>query len=148
MTDLTFPLDRETVMKYIPHRDPLLFIDQVIAADLTHCHARTYTKPTWPGFLGHFPGKPVVPGVLLIEAIAQAGALIVFLRGGHAEDEIIAFSSVEQARFRKPVLPDQHMDIHAEIMRERSGLYKFEGHIDVDGQRVIDVRFSAMKARL
>lgn len=148
MTTHVFPLDRNAVMSFIPHRDPMLFIDSVVTADATSCHARTYTKPTWPVFTGHFPNKPIVPGVLLIESVAQAGALIVCLQGGLKPENVIAFSGVESARFRRPVLPDQHLDIYAEITRQRGGYYKFQGHIDVAGERAIDVQFAAMQMPL
>jgi 3-hydroxyacyl-[acyl-carrier-protein] dehydratase len=143
MSQHSYPLDRETVMAYLPHRDPMLFIDQVISSDGTSIHARTIVDAAWPVFQGHFPDLPIMPGVLLIEATAQAGALIVSLDGGLQDDSFIAFSGVEQAKFRKPVLPGDVLDIHAEILRHRAGYYKFQGHIEVAGKTVVELRFAA-----
>jgi len=138
-----FPLDRLTVQKFLPHRDPMLFIDMVEAADETSIIAQTRVDPDWDVFNGHFPDLPIMPGVLMIETIAQAGALIVCLQGGLRDDSFIAFTGVEEAKFRRSVKPGEVMDIHAEILRHRRGYFKFQGHIDVNGERAVDVKFAA-----
>jgi len=138
-----FPLDRLTVQKFLPHRDPMLFIDKVEVADETSIKAQTRVDPDWDVFNGHFPDLPIMPGVLMIETIAQAGALIVCLQGGLRDDSFIAFTGVEEAKFRRSVKPGEVMDIHAEILRHRRGYFKFQGHIDVNGERAVDVKFAA-----
>jgi len=144
----TFPLDRTAVQSFLPHRDPMLFVDTIVSADDTTILARTHVNPEWDIFKGHFPGLPIMPGVLMIEATAQAGALIVCLQGGLKADNFIAFTGVEAAKFRHSVKPGEVMDIHAEILRHRSGYYKFQGHIDVNGHRALDVKFAATQMPL
>jgi len=143
-----YPLGRDAVMAHLPHRAPMLFIDSVVTSDGRSIHAQTHVDPDWPLFQGHFPTLPIMPGVLLIEATAQAGALIVSLAGGLQDQSFIAFSGVEQAKFRKPVRPGDVLDIHAEILRHRSGYYKFAGHVDVNGARVAELRFAATQMPL
>lgn len=139
----SFPLDRTAVQTFLPHRDPMLFIDRVIGADETTIRAETHVNPDWEIFKGHFPDMPIMPGVLLIETAAQAGALIVCLQGGLKPESFIAFTGVEEAKFRHAVKPGDMMSIQAEILRHRSGYYKFQGHIDVNGERALDVKFAA-----
>lgn len=139
----TLPLDKEGVMALLPHRDPMLFIDRVSHADATTLTAQTFVDPEWPLFQGHFPNLPIMPGVLLIEAAAQAGSLILSLKGAVAKGAFIGFSGVESAKFRRAVNPKDTLDIRVELVRERRGFYKFESVIDVDGERAADVKFSA-----
>lgn len=143
-----FPLDRAAVQTFLPHRDPMLFIDSIVTADETTIQAETRANPDWDIFKGHFPELPIMPGVLLIEATAQAGALIVCLQGGLKADNFIAFAGVEEAKFRRSVKPGEIMDIRAEIVRHRRGYYKFQGHIDVNGERALDVKFAATQMPL
>ncbi len=138
-----FPLNREVVQAYLPHRDPMLFIDNVLEADEVSIKAQTRVNPAWDIFKGHFPDLPIMPGVLMIETVAQAGALIVCLQGGLREDSFIAFAGVEEAKFRRTVKPGENMDIRAEILRHKRGYYKFQGYIDVNGERAVDVKFAA-----
>ena len=138
-----FPLNREVVQTYLPHRDPMLFIDNVLEADDTSIKARTHVNPDWGFFKGHFPNLPIMPGVLMIETVAQAGALIVCLQGGLRVDSFIAFAGVEEAKFRRTVRPGENMDIQAKILRHKRGYYKFQGYIDVNGERAVDVKFAA-----
>ena len=142
------PLNRDAVMRIIPHRDPMLFIDRVLQVDETTITAQTRVDPTWPLFQGHFPELPIMPGVLLIETTAQAGSMIVGLRGDVPEGTFIGFSGVESAKFRRAVKPGDVMDIHVELVRERRGFYKYEGVIDVDGKRAADVKFTAAQMKL
>lgn len=144
----TFPLDRKAVMEVLPHRDPMLFIDSVIRADATTLQAQTRVDPDWPVFQGHFPDLPIMPGVLLIETIAQAGSLILGLKGAVAEGMFIGFTGVEQAKFRRAVMPNDVLDIHVELTRERRGFFKFEGRIEVAAERVAEVKFAAAQMSL
>ena len=121
----------------------MLFIDNVLEADDTSIKARTHVNPDWEFFKGHFPNLPIMPGVLMIETVAQSGALIVCLQGGLRTDSFIAFAGVEEARFRRTVRPGEIMDIQAKILRHKRGYFKFQGHIDVNGERAVDVKFAA-----
>lgn len=138
-----FPLDRKAVMAILPHRDPMLFIDTVLTADETSITARTFVDPHWPVFKGHFPDFPILPGVLLIETIAQAGSLILGLKDAVPDGSFIGFSGVESAKFRRAVKPGDTLDIQVELLRERRGFFKFEGKIDVSGERAAEVKFAA-----
>ncbi len=143
-----FPLDRAAVMAVLPHRDPMLFIDSVIAADETTLHASTRVNPDWVIFQGHFPDLPIMPGVLLIETIAQAGSLILGLKGAVTEGSFVGFTGVEAAKFRRAVLPGDMMDITVTLVRERRGFYKFEGQIEVAGELAAELKFAAAQMKL
>lgn len=143
-----FPLDRNAVMEVLPHRDPMLFIESVLSADDTTIHAQTRVDPDWDVFKGHFPDLPIMPGVLLVETAAQAGALIVGLKGGIADGAFIAFTGVEQAKFRRSVKPGDILDIHVELLKERRGFCKFEGKILVSDELVTELKFAATQMSL
>lgn len=145
---LSFPLDREAVMAVLPHRDPMLFIDRVLTADETTLRASTHVDPDWMVFKGHFPDLPIMPGVLLIETIAQGGALILGLKGAVSDGSFVGFTGVESAKFRRAVLPNDDMDIHVELVRERRGFYKFEGRIEVDSELAVELKFAAAQMKL
>ena len=138
-----FPLNREVIKTIIPHRDPMLFIDQVHTADDASISARTFVDPAWSVFDGHFPELPVMPGVLLIEAVAQAGALILGLKGVVADGSFVGFTGVELAKFRRIVRPGDTLEIQVELTRERRGFYKFEGKIEVEGELAAELKFAA-----
>ena len=143
-----FPLNRMAVMEVLPHRDPMLFIDSVIKADEKTLHASTLVNPDWVIFQGHFPDLPIMPGVLLIETIAQGGALILGLKRAVADGSFVGFTGVEAAKFRRAVRPGDIMDIHVQLVRERRGFYKFEGKIDVGGELAAEVKFAAAQMTL
>jgi len=145
---IEFPMDRNAVMGVIPHRDPMLFIDTVLSANETILHAQTKVQSDWDVFRGHFPGLPIMPGVLLIETIAQGGALILGLNGVVPDGSFIGFTGVEQAKFRRAVSPDDVMDVHVELTRERRGFYKFEGRIEVANELAAEVKFAAAQMSL
>lgn len=144
----SYPLDREAVQAILPHRDPMLFIDSVLRADDAKLHATTLADPAWDFFKGHFPEFPVMPGVLLIEAVAQGGALILGLKGAVSEGSFVGFTGVETAKFRRMVRPGDLMNIHVELVRERRGFYKFEGRIEVDGETAVELKFAAAQMSL
>jgi 3-hydroxyacyl-[acyl-carrier-protein] dehydratase len=143
-----FPLDRAAVMEVLPHRDPMQLIGSVLSADETSIHAQTWVDPSWDVFKGHFPNMPIMPGVLLIEIAAQAGALIVGLKGGIAEGSFIAFTGVEQAKFRQAVKPGDVLDVHVDLLKERRGFCKFDGKILVEGGVVTELKFAAAQMSL
>lgn len=138
-----FPLTRDVVKTYLPHRDPMLFIDRVLSADETSIIAESEVKAEAPFFKGHFPDLPILPGVMLIETVAQAGALIVSLSKGLEEGSFIAFSGVEQAKFRRPVYPNDTLWIKARIEKHRRGFYKFSGEALVGEAVAAQLQFSA-----
>jgi 3-hydroxyacyl-[acyl-carrier-protein] dehydratase len=143
-----FPLNREAVEKVLPHRDPMLFIDRVTAATGTSISAHTFVDPDWSVFQGHFPELPVMPGVLLIETMAQAGALILGLKGVVPDGVFVGLTGVELAKFRRVVSPGDTLNVYVELTRERRGFYKFEGKVAVEDDIVAELKFAAAQMSL
>jgi len=138
--------DIRRIMQMIPHRYPFLLIDRVIdiRADTSAVGIKNVTIDE-PYFAGHFPAAPVMPGVLIVEAMAQTAAvLVVHTLGPEWEGKLVYFMSIDNARFRRPVFPGDQLRI--EVVRERSrGLvFKFQGTAKVDGKVVADAVFAAM----
>lgn len=117
----------------IPHRPPFLFVDQVIELEPGRRVVATWTPPAgadW--FAGHFPGNPILPGVLLIEAMAQAGAVAV-LADSSSRDKLPLFGGIEKARFRRPVRPDETVRLEVELLQMRSRAGKGQARALVGG---------------
>jgi 3-hydroxyacyl-[acyl-carrier-protein] dehydratase len=136
----------ERVMEMIPHRYPFLMVDKVI--DIIPDHSATGVKNVSinePQFQGHFPRHPVMPGVLIIEAMAQSAAVLVVKTLGKAfEGKLVYFMSVESVRFRKPVVPGDVLYVHVTKKRHRGPVWKFEAEARVDGAIVAEATYSAM----
>lgn len=133
-------------MEMIPHRYPFLMIDRVedINLDVRAVGIKNVTINE-PYFQGHFPGHPVMPGVLIVEAMAQTAAvLVVATMGEEAEGKLVYFMSVDQARFRKPIGPGDRVEIHVEKQRNRGNVWKFTGKAIVDGALMAEAVFAAM----
>jgi 3-hydroxyacyl-[acyl-carrier-protein] dehydratase len=145
-TDESVEIDRQRIMEMIPHRDPFLMIDKVV--DVVANERATGIKQVSADeyyFRGHFPTRPVMPGVLIIEAMAQTAAvLVVQTLGPESEGKLVYFMSVDNARFRKPVFPGHDLHIHVAKQRNRGNVWKFEGKARVDGQLVAEAVFAAM----
>lgn len=140
----TFDIQR--IMQMIPHRYPILLVDKLV--DLVPGESAVGIKNVTmnePQFMGHFPGFPVMPGVLIIEAMAQTAALVVvdFL-GDEAEGKIVYFMTIDNARFRKPVGPGDQMHVKVEKIQSRGSVWKFKGTATVDGVVCAEATFSAM----
>ena len=139
-------IDRERIMEMIPHRDPFLLIDKVV--DLVKDQRATGIKTVSPEeyyFRGHFPRRPVMPGVLIVEAMAQTAAvLVVHTLGPDWENKLVYFMSIDSARFRRPVVPDDILHIHVTKQRHRGNVWKFDGQAKVDGQLAAEAVFAAM----
>jgi 3-hydroxyacyl-[acyl-carrier-protein] dehydratase len=139
-------IDIGRIMEMIPHRYPFLMIDRVIETvpDSNAIAVKNVTIGE-PFFQGHFPTRPVMPGVLIIESMAQTAAvLVVHTLGEKAEGKLVYFTSIETARFRKPVTPGDSLRIHVKKERNRGSLWKFSGKAEVDGTIVAEAIFSAM----
>jgi 3-hydroxyacyl-[acyl-carrier-protein] dehydratase len=139
-------IDIDQIQRMIPHRYPMLMIDRVI--DLVPDQRATGIKNVTinePFFQGHFPGAPLMPGVLIIEAMAQTAAvLVVATLGAEREGSLVYFMSIDSARFRKPVKPGDVLRVHVEKGRNRGNVWKFNGRAVVDGDVVAEATYAAM----
>lgn len=138
--------DIKRVMELLPHRYPMLMIDRIIKmdGDRSAVGIKNVTIND-PFFQGHFPGHPVMPGVLIIEAMAQtAGALVINSMGTDASKLLVYFMTIEKARFRKPVVPGDRLEIHVSKLQNRGPVWKFSGEAKVDGVLMAEATYSAM----
>ena len=134
------------IMELIPHRYPFLLIDRVeeIVVDQSAVGVKNVTINE-QFFQGHFPRQPVMPGVLIVEAMAQTAAvLVVETLDGEAAGKLVYFMTIDSARFRKPVVPGATIKIHVAKERNRRNVWKFRGEARVDGILVAEAKFSAM----
>jgi 3-hydroxyacyl-[acyl-carrier-protein] dehydratase len=139
-------IDIQRVMEMIPHRHPFLMIDKVVdvVADV-HATGIKNVSINEGYFQGHFPSRPVMPGVLIIEAMAQTAAvLVVHTLGPESEGKLVYFMSVDNARFRRPVFPGDVLHVRVSKQRNRGNVWKFEGRAEVRGQLMAEAVFAAM----
>lgn len=139
-------LDIQRIMQMIPHRHPFLMIDRVIDA-VANVRATGIKNVSVNEhyFQGHFPARPVMPGVLIIEAMAQTAAvLVVHTLGATSEGKLVYFMTVDNARFRRPVVPGDCLHVHVVKQRNRGNVWKFEGRAEVDGRLAAEAVFAAM----
>ena len=139
-------IDIERIMQMIPHRYPFLMIDRVVdvVPDATAVGIKNVSINE-PYFQGHFPQRPVMPGVLIIEAMAQTAAvLVVHTLGINAEGKLVYFMSIDNARFRRPLLPGDQLRIHVSKERSRGNVWKFSGEAKVNGTLVAEATYAAM----
>ncbi|MBY0421453.1 MAG: 3-hydroxyacyl-ACP dehydratase FabZ [Parvularculaceae bacterium] len=141
-------LDVEELMQLLPHRYPLLMIDRLV--DIRPGESAVGVKNVTINeqfFQGHFPQKPVMPGVYMIEAMAQAAAAFTsYTEGLDVEGKIVLFMGIDHARFRKPVVPGDQLRILVKTVQRRPPVWRFSGEATVDGKRVAEAEYSAMLA--
>lgn len=140
MSEQLNTLQIQDIMACLPHRYPMLLIDRVIDYKVGESlHAIKNVTINEDIFNGHFPGHPVFPGVLILEAMAQATGVLGFKtieeqKGGVDPNELYLFASIDNARFKSPVVPGDQMNIHVDFIKERRGMWKFHGETYVDGK--------------
>ncbi len=132
-------LDIQKVLEHLPHRYPFLLIDKVIEVvpgkSLTGIKNVTYNEPY---FQGHFPQRPVMPGVLILEALAQATGILAFITTGTRprDESLYYFVGIDSARFKQPVVPGDQLHLYVELLRNMRGIWKFSAEAKVDGMVV------------
>ena len=142
-------LDVEGIQRLLPHRPPFLLVDRVVAFEkdtsLTALKSVTMNEPF---FTGHFPGHPVMPGVLILEALAQAAALLACLSlpPDQVGNKVTYLMGIDGARFRKPVVPGDRLELRVEVTKNKGAVWKQTAKALVDGQVVAEAEFMAMLA--
>lgn len=148
-------MDIEEIRRYLPHRYPFLLIDRIVEVEAgSHIRALKNVSANEPFFQGHFPGKAVMPGVLVIEAMAQAAGILGVKSGKKElglsdepeEDGIYFFVGIDKARFRKTVVPGDQIVFDVKLIRSRRGIWSFTAEARVDGQVVCDAEIMCTAA--
>jgi 3-hydroxyacyl-[acyl-carrier-protein] dehydratase len=141
-------MDILQILKLLPHRYPFLLVDRIvdIRGDESCIGIKNVTMNE-PHFQGHFPDQPVMPGVLLIEGMAQtAGAICIRARGGDTPPPLVYFMTIDKAKFRKPVLPGDRVEFHMRKLNRKRSMWWFEGKAKVDGVLVCEAEIGASLA--
>jgi 3-hydroxyacyl-[acyl-carrier-protein] dehydratase len=131
------------IMKYLPHRYPFLLVDRIV--DLKPGERALGVKNVTinePFFQGHFPGQPIMPGVLVIEAMAQVAGVMAFHSG--MEGKSVYFMSIDNAKFRRPIVPGDQVMMEVKVVKRRGNVWKFSGVATVDEKVVSEAEFTAM----
>lgn len=136
-------IDIKEIQAMLPHRYPFLLVDRIIEFE-TGAKAVGIKNVTInePFFEGHFPGNPIMPGVLIVEAMAQVAGIMAFRSG--AQGDAVYFMSIERARFRKPVVPGDQLRLEITKIQDRGNVWRFSGDALVDGKTVAEAEFTAM----
>ena len=139
-------IDKKTIEKLLPHREPMLLIDKL--TKIVHLKSATaimYVKKNGFYVQGHFPGQPVMPGVLIIEAFGQAAAALTAcgIDSKEYDNTLVYLMGIDKARFRNPVLPDCELHLEIEAIRSHGRVWKYKGTAKVDGKRMADAEWSA-----
>lgn len=134
-------MDIHQVLKKLPHRYPILLVDRVLELEKgVRIRALKNVSVNEPYFLGHFPRRPVMPGVLMLEALAQAAALLSFETAGQEPDDdtVYYFAGIDAARFKRPVEPGDQLILDVSILRAKSGVFKFAARASVAGELAVE----------
>ena len=133
-------MDARRIQELIPHRPPFLLVDEVLAVDPEEISivAQKKVAPDEPYFEGHFPGRPIMPGVLVVEALAQTGLICMFELKLVEPGTEFFFAGIEQVKFRRPVVPGDLIQLRAKLLKNRKTLWKFEMRALVEGRTVAE----------
>ncbi len=135
-------LDIHQILRLLPHRYPFLLVDRVLEIRPDFIVAIKNVTANEPCFQGHFPELPVMPGVLIIESMAQTGAVLLLSMGGkngeNFDDKLVLFAAIENARFRKPVVPGDQMRIEVKVLKNKGPVWKVEGRVTVENVLVAE----------
>ncbi|MGH9844734.1 MAG: 3-hydroxyacyl-ACP dehydratase FabZ [Blastocatellia bacterium] len=137
-------MDINEIQKIIPHRYPMLLIDRIVELEpLKRIVAIKNVTMNEQVFQGHFPGAPVFPGVFIVEAMAQAGAVLLFREVADRDSKLLYFTGIEEAKFRKPVVPGDQLRLEVTVLRFKLGFAKLKAEAFVDGQLVAEATVSS-----
>lgn len=142
---LILPIDIRRIMELLPHRYPFLLVDRVLELE-PGVRIKAYKNVTFNEnfFQGHFPGEPIMPGVLILEALAQAGGIFVgSTLKGPMGDKLFLFTGIDEAKFRRPVVPGDQLLLEAELIRHKLNIWKMKGRATVEGALVAEGVFTA-----
>lgn len=134
-------MDIYQILKKLPHRYPILLVDRVLELEPGQSiKALKNVSVNEPFFTGHFPARPVMPGVLMIEAMAQAAGLLAFATTGVQQDDnsVFYFAGIDDARFKRPVQPGDQLILDVVLERSKAGIFKFKGRASVDGELAVE----------
>ena len=132
-------MDIQAILEHLPHRYPFLLVDRVLECEPgVRLKALKNVSVNEPFFPGHFPERPIFPGVLIMEALAQATGILAFKTTGHKPDgtSLYFFAGIDNCRFKKPVVPGDQMILEVEVVKEKRGIWKFKGEAKVDDRVV------------
>jgi 3-hydroxyacyl-[acyl-carrier-protein] dehydratase len=144
-------MDIHQILKQLPHRYPILLVDRVLELEKgKRIKAIKNVSINEPFFLGHFPHRPVMPGVLMLEALAQAAALLAFDTLGVVPDDktVYYFAGIDGARFKRPVEPGDQLVLDVELDRAKAGIFKFNAKALVDGQIAVEAQLMCTMRRI
>jgi 3-hydroxyacyl-[acyl-carrier-protein] dehydratase len=137
-------MDINEIQKFLPHRYPFLLVDRILGIDPgTKATGIKNVTINEEFFRGHFPGQPIMPGVLIIEALAQVAGVLAF-HSGATPGKSVFFMSIEKAKFRRPVVPGDQLKLEATILQHRGNVWKFIGNAIVEEKIVAEAEFTAM----
>lgn len=140
-------LDVNEIMKTLPHRYPFLLVDRVKELELNkRIVAIKNVTINEPFFQGHFPGHPIMPGVLIIEAMAQVGGILAYKSEPETEGKVVYFMGIDKAKFRRPVVPGDTLEFVLEVIKQRRNIWVFKAEAFVDGERAAEAEIKATLA--
>ncbi|HWX56807.1 MAG TPA: 3-hydroxyacyl-ACP dehydratase FabZ [Verrucomicrobiae bacterium] len=139
------PFDVKQIQRILPHRYPFLLLDRVVEIERRKkIVALKNVTINEPFFTGHFPGEPLMPGVLIVEAMAQAGAMLLLTEIEDRDNKLVVFTGIERARFRRPVVPGDQLRIEVEVLVWKRSVGRMAGEVFVDGKLVAEATVSCV----